>query len=102
MPEVSLVVTRSEFDHASTRPKERQIALRYPSPDIGGTLKTLNSSNRVHLTLGDFIMLEVADPGAVWLAHNEHHSRAFESLYAFLATNPDREMRFICSVSTIG
>jgi hypothetical protein len=101
MPEISLVVTRPEFDHAAGNPKEKQIALRSPSEDIAPSLRDLSLKKRAHLKLGGFLTLDVADPGAIWLAHNDKHSEAFESLWAFLATRPDREMRFLCEVAPL-
>jgi hypothetical protein len=101
MTEISLVVTRAEVAHAETHPKERQIAIRSPSPDVQRALGALSSTNRMHLRLGDFVTLDAADPGAVWLAHNDHHRQAFEALYALLATKPDREMRFLCDLSPL-
>jgi hypothetical protein len=101
MSEVTLVVTRRELDHARDNPKEKQIALRAPSQDIAAPIGALSLTQRMHLRLGGFLTLDVADPGAIWLAHNDKHSDAFEALWAFLATHPDREMRFLCEVAPL-
>jgi hypothetical protein len=101
MSEISLVVTRRETEHARGHPREKQIAVRAPSEDIARAVQELSSRRRLHLGLGGFLTLDVADPGAIWLAHNDKHQDAFEALWAFLSTRPDREMRFLCEVSPI-
>jgi hypothetical protein len=75
--------------------------VRAPSEDIIRLLGDLSLKRRAHLNLGGFLTLDVADPGAIWLAHNDKHSDAFEALFSFLATRPDREMRFLCEVSPL-
>jgi hypothetical protein len=99
--QIALVVTKREYDHSQTNPKEKQIAIRFPSQDIEAQVRALSSANRAHLKLGGFITLDVADPGAIWLAHNAKHAEAFEALFLFLATKPDGEMRFICDLSPL-
>jgi hypothetical protein len=101
MSEITLVVTSEERDHAAANPKEKQIAFRSASADIEPNLRGLSLANRVHLNLGGFLTLDVADPGAIWLAHNEKHSDAFLALFDFLKTRPDREMRFFCEVTPL-
>jgi len=69
--------------------------------DIGPLLAGLSLKQRAHLNLGGFLTLDVADPGAIWLAHNEKHSASFLALFEFLKTRPDQEMRFLCDVSPL-
>jgi hypothetical protein len=99
--EITLVVTLRELEHAQGNPKEKQIAMRSPSDDIAAALRGLGLRSRAHLSLGGFLTLDVVDPGAIWLAHNDKHSEAFAALWVFLATRPDREMRFLCEVSPL-
>jgi hypothetical protein len=53
------------------------------------------------MTLGGFLTLDVADPGAIWLAHNSKHAEAFQALFEFLATRPDRELCLLCEVTPL-
>jgi hypothetical protein len=101
LSEITLVVTLRELEHAEVNPKEKQIAMRSPSDEIAAALRGLSLKNRAHLSLGGFLTLDVVDPGAIWLAHNDKHSEAFAALWVFLATRPDREMRFLCEVSPL-
>ena len=99
--EISLVVTKAALAHGSDHPNQRQIAMRSPSSSIEPLVRTLTSGNRAHLTLGGFLTLDVGDPAAIWLAHNEKHAKAFETLYALLARKPDGEMRFLCEITPL-
>jgi hypothetical protein len=99
VPQISLVVTQRELDHSIHDPSQRQIAMRSPSADIQKALTGLSLKNRLHITLGGFLTLDVADPGAIWLAHNAKHADAFQALFDFLATRPDREIRLLCEIA---
>jgi len=101
MSQVSLAVTTRELEHSKSNAKEKQIALRSPSLDIESTVRGLTSARRAHLTLGGFITLDVADSGAIWLAHNGKHVEAFEALFSLLSTRPDHEMQFTCTLEPL-
>lgn len=99
MAEITLVVTRAEFDHVTSGHRnEAQIALRSPSPDIATRIRSLTLAKPASITLGGCVTLIAADPGAIWRAHNGGQAEDFDALFNLLARRPDGEMRFLCQI----
>jgi hypothetical protein len=98
MAEISLYVTRDVVNHVATTPaNQQQITYRDVTADIAGRLREATRENRVQLRLGNLLILNVGDTGAIWRSHNDDRSCDFDSLFSMLARYPDRPMRFLCS-----
>ncbi len=97
MSEISLVVTKgvSERCHLVN---QRQIAYRDPSDDIRSDLEKADGANRLTLTLGGFVRLQVGDTGAIWRSHNPNREAIFDALFDLLNQRPDIPMRFVCEL----
>ena len=99
MSEISLVVTQPVLKQvAQAGLKERQIALRKPSPNLKEVLRTVRKDKRTRIRLGHAVALELGDSGAIWAVHNAEAADDFNSLYGLLARRPGNEMRFLCSI----
>jgi len=70
--------------------------MRSPSEEIRAVVGALGHGVRVQLSLGGFFTVVAGDTGAIWETHNAEHAEDFETLYALLASKPDREMVFTC------
>jgi len=99
MAEISLVVTQAVLDHVSGgNANQGQIAMRSPSLEIQPDIAQLSARNRRTLVLGESIVLNIGDSGAIWLAHNREHEEDFMSLFHLLSRRPGTEMRFLCEI----
>lgn len=99
MSEISLSVTKGVLEYAvGPREQERQIAYAEATADIASRLSEVTARSGVKLRIAGQLTLNVADRGAIWLAHNPGNEKSFDALFAFLAHFPSKRLRFVCEL----
>jgi len=98
METIYLKVTSKVIEQIKKAENQEQIAIRSPSASLTGKIAQANKTNLLSIRLANAFSLQLGDNGAIWRVHNKENKKEFDSLFRFLAEQPDQELEFICSV----
>ncbi len=99
MPTIELAVTQRVSNAIAQGTGSRQLALKNPSDDIAGQIRSATNQRRCTLVLGGRVRLTINDGGAIWPSAQEGQSiDDFNRLFETLAAQPDQAMQFLCEI----